>query len=232
MPKCPGQDMRFWSLDDIFDVPCPGCGVAIEFWKDEPALRCRNCNELVANPKIDLGCAKWCKYAKECLGVSSLSSQGTLSERLLAEVKMLCKGEDELIDHAAETLNYAKQIQLVEGADPLVVRAAAALHIFSDPKADEQTASPRRDNLQTVRSVLAKCEVDPKFIEPICRIITGLNDPSHENSKELEIVADACKLASLKLQTDPAAKAEVKKSLDTIFKTPKAREIATAIINN
>ena len=30
MVRCPGQDLRFWKLGDIFDVPCPHCGTAVE----------------------------------------------------------------------------------------------------------------------------------------------------------------------------------------------------------
>lgn len=67
MLRCPGKDQRFWKPDDVFDVQCPGCDKAIEFYKDEPKLTCRNCGQMVANPRIDLGCAEWCKYAAQCL---------------------------------------------------------------------------------------------------------------------------------------------------------------------
>jgi len=69
MLRCPGQDQRFWKPDDIFDVKCPGCGQTVEFFKDEPKLKCRECGQTVINPKIDLGCAQWCKYAEQCLGI-------------------------------------------------------------------------------------------------------------------------------------------------------------------
>ena len=71
MPKCPGQDKRFWKPDDIFMVPCPECATSIEFWKDDPKRKCPKCKKEVRNPKLDLSCAKWCKYAKECLSQSS-----------------------------------------------------------------------------------------------------------------------------------------------------------------
>ncbi|GAG02523.1 unnamed protein product [marine sediment metagenome] len=69
MVRCPGQDGRFWKPDDIFEVRCPGCGVSVEFFKDEPKLKCSKCKHIVVNPKIDLGCAKWCKYAEQCLAI-------------------------------------------------------------------------------------------------------------------------------------------------------------------
>jgi len=69
MVRCPGQDQRFWKPGDIFEVKCPGCGQAVEFFKDEPKLKCRECERIVLNPKINLGCAQWCKYAEQCLGI-------------------------------------------------------------------------------------------------------------------------------------------------------------------
>jgi len=67
--KCPGQDQRYWKPEDIFNVLCPYCKAEIEFWKDEPVQPCPNCKKEVRNPRIDLGCAEWCKYAKDCIGI-------------------------------------------------------------------------------------------------------------------------------------------------------------------
>jgi len=68
MLRCPGQDQRFWKPGDVFEVKCPDCGQAIEFFKDEPKLKCRRCGQMVINPKIQLGCVEWCKYAEQCIG--------------------------------------------------------------------------------------------------------------------------------------------------------------------
>lgn len=67
--RCPGQNLQNWRFDDIFEVHCPHCRAGLEFWKDEPMLLCRNCGAEVRNPRLDLGCAKWCKYADKCLGI-------------------------------------------------------------------------------------------------------------------------------------------------------------------
>ena len=68
MFRCPGQDQRYWKPEDIFEVQCVGCGRTLEFFRDEPKLKCKNCGQVVPNPKIDLGCAEWCQYAEQCLG--------------------------------------------------------------------------------------------------------------------------------------------------------------------
>jgi hypothetical protein len=68
MPRCPGQDLRNWTPKDIFTVPCWNCGREVEIWRDEPMRLCPGCGREVCNPRIDPGCAEWCKYAEECSG--------------------------------------------------------------------------------------------------------------------------------------------------------------------
>ena len=80
MLRCPGQDQRFWKPEDIFEVQCPGCGRKIEFFKDEPKLKCPKCGQIVVNPKIDLGCAEWCKFAEQCIG--RFSPEKTIERKL------------------------------------------------------------------------------------------------------------------------------------------------------
>jgi len=68
MDRCPGQDQRYLKPSDVFEVPCPECGHMVEFFKFDVKLNCRGCGREMRNPKLDLGCAKWCKYADKCLG--------------------------------------------------------------------------------------------------------------------------------------------------------------------
>ncbi len=66
--KCPGQDTRYWKEDAIFEIECPYCGAFIEFFKDDPIRKCPSCKKSVPNPRMDFGCAAYCKYAEICLG--------------------------------------------------------------------------------------------------------------------------------------------------------------------
>ncbi len=50
MSKCPRNDPNNLSADDVFEVECPGCGKAIEFFKDEIQNKCRGCGKVVPNP--------------------------------------------------------------------------------------------------------------------------------------------------------------------------------------
>jgi len=45
----------------------------MEFFKDESKLKFRKFGRAVLNPKINLGCAEWCKYAEQCLGIMKKS---------------------------------------------------------------------------------------------------------------------------------------------------------------
>jgi len=128
MVRCPGQDQRFWKPGDIFEVKCPGCGESIEFFKDEPKLKCRKCGQVVVNPKIDLGCAEWCQYAEQCLAVSVVRDLRIMRDKLIDDMKKVFAGDQKRIDHALSVLDYAEQIHAVEGGDPLIVRAASILH--------------------------------------------------------------------------------------------------------
>ena len=128
--RCPGQDMRYWKPDDIFTLKCPHCDNEIEFFKDEPFRICSACKAEVRNPKINLGCAKWCKFAKECLGplADQYTNVASMCDRLIAEMKKVFGDDKRRIDHALKVLDFAEQILKTENADPLVVKAAAILH--------------------------------------------------------------------------------------------------------
>ena len=66
--KCPGQDTRYWTAEDVHEEICPQCGEVVEFFKTDIRLRCRNCKTRVANPRFNMGCAEWCAHAEMCLG--------------------------------------------------------------------------------------------------------------------------------------------------------------------
>lgn len=48
-------------------APCPRCGAEVELFKDDRSRKCPRCGTRFRNPHIDLGCAKWCPFAAECI---------------------------------------------------------------------------------------------------------------------------------------------------------------------
>jgi len=231
MVRCPGQDQRFWKPDDIFEVKCPACGGAVEFFKDEPKLKCRRCGQMVVNPKIDLGCAQWCQYAEQCLGVSVGKEISVIREKLTDEMKKVFAGDQKRIEHALAVLNYAEQIQAAEGGDPLVVKAAAILHDIGIIQAERKHGSTAAKYQEIegpiiAREILAKFNLDKADVEHICRIIANHHSAKNIDTIEFRIVWDADWLVNLPVDFTDTSKEKLKEIIDKTFKTCKGRQIA------
>lgn len=130
MPRCPGQDMRYWKPQDIFDVPCFACGASIEFWKDEPFRLCKACGKENRNPRIDLGCAKWCKYADECLGKNAaqpVAPVAPLIDRLELLLEGYLSGDSDAPRRLRRMLERGQQFTQARNVDPCVIQAGAML---------------------------------------------------------------------------------------------------------
>ena len=237
MPKCPGQDQRYWKPDDIFEISCLKCGALIEFWKDEPTLKCPKCKKLNTNPKLDLSCAEWCKYAKECLGTLSSHDNSILCNVLTEEMKKLFGDDQKRINHALDVLKYAEQILLAEGGDPLVVKAAAILHDIGIHKAQSKHGSTAGkfqeiEGPVIAREILAKHGIDAELIEHICQIIANHHSAKNIDTKEFRIVFDADWLVNFHGQYPDADKEKAKERIDKIFKTQEGHRLATDLFTN
>jgi hypothetical protein len=128
-PKCPGQDQRYWTPDAIFDVRCPYCGRAIEFWKDEPARICRGCAREVRNPRIDLACAEWCAEAEACLGhsVDGTGVAEPIVERLMALLEERLSDQPERLHRARRVCARVDTLLRSRSAEPNIAKPAALL---------------------------------------------------------------------------------------------------------
>ena len=231
MVRCPGQDQRFWKPDDIFEVKCPACGGTVEFFKDEPKLKCRRCRQMVVNPKIDLGCAQWCQYAEQCLGVSVGKEISVIREKLIDEMKKVFGEDQKRIEHALTVLNYAEQIQAAEGGDPLVVKAAAILHDIGIIQAERKHGSTAAKYQEIegpiiTREILAKFNLDKADVEHICRIIANHHSAKNIDTIEFRIVWDADWLVNLPMNFTDTSKEKLKEIIDKTFKTCKGRQMA------
>jgi len=231
MVRCPGQDQRFWKPEDIFDVRCPGCDNRVEFFKDEPKLKCRNCGQIVVNPKIDLGCAEWCQYAEQCMGVDVVKNLRIMREKLIEEMKNVFGDDQKRIEHALAVLDYAEQIQNVEGGDPLIVRAAAILHDIGIHEAERKHGSSTGkyqeiEGHPIAREILSKHELDEAIIEHICKIIANHHSGKEIDTLEFKILWDADWLVNIPEEFPEAGEEKLRKLIDKIFKTNQGRQIA------
>jgi len=229
--RCPGQDKRFWRSEDVFEAPCPECGHAIEFWKDEPSRRCRGCGKTVPNPKMDLGCAKWCKFAKDCFGVALPGSDVSLREALVREMERTFSGEEEHISHSKQVLGFAEKILAEEGGDPLVVTAAAILHDIGIRQAQARHGSSagefqEMEGPPVARAILQKLGVDPARVEHVCDIVGNHHTPGGMDSLEFRIIRDADQLAGAGEAARGKGPDELETYINWAYRTDTGRALA------
>jgi len=234
MVRCPGQDQRFWKPEDIFEVNCPGCNKPVEFFKDEPKLKCRNCGQVVVNPKIDLGCTQWCKYAEQCLAVSVKNEANIMRERLIREMMNVFGTDKRRIDHALAVLNYAERILSNEGGNPLVVKAAAILHDIGIHEAERKYSSSAGkyheiEGPLIAREILSKYELDEASVEHICKIIENHHSAKDIDTIEFRIIWDADWLVNIPAEFSDVGREKIQNLIGRVFKTNQGRQIAIGL---
>ncbi|MHC4157808.1 MAG: HD domain-containing protein [Planctomycetota bacterium] len=231
MVRCPGQDQRFWKPEDIFEITCPHCDQSIEFFKDEPKLKCKDCGQMVINPKIDLGCAQWCQYAQQCLGVANLKDLNIIRDKLIDEMKKVFGADQKRINHALTVLDYAEKLQIIEGGDPLIVKAAAILHDIGIHAAETKhgSSSGRYQEIEgppIARAILQNYDLSDETIDHICKIIANHHSAKDIDTIEFKIVFDADSLVNIPEDFAGAGREKLRQIIDKIFKTCKGRQIA------
>lgn len=195
MPRCPGQDMRYWTAKDIFDVSCPYCDNSIEFWKDEPFRLCRVCQKEVRNPRIDLGCAKWCKFGSQCLGHSADEqlAAAPVIEKLKAQLKIQTESRLGRYELALEIYRIANLLLTAEGGDPCRVKTGALLIgiIQNEP-----------EPVAIARKMLQATILDAEEIETVCLLIRQVLSGENPEAIDAAIIRDALVLAQTDLNSE------------------------------
>ncbi len=220
MTRCPGQDQRYWTPDDIFDVACPYCDYEIEFWKDEPFRLCRSCQKEVRNPRIDLGCAKWCKFSDRCLGRSV--DEHLAAAPVITKLKTLLKkqaGErPEQYAAAMEIHRIASLLQTSEGGDPCRIKIASLLVGVVQNESAPITAARAflKETILTEEENLAICE--------ILRIVLSKEAPT---SLDAGVVKDALVLAETALEDEKEIEALTTEGARMIFALRRSKKEKT-----
>lgn len=181
--RCPGQDQRYWTAEDIFDLRCPYCGYEIEFWKDEPFRICKQCSREIRNPRINLGCAKWCKNADACLGRST-GDDGSIAapvvERLAAALEEKIQ-DDARLKNARLVCCSVDQNLDVSVSDPLSAKAVAFLAgaIMAEP------ALPQEEALSILDFVSEQAGFEEDTADRIREILTDVmsGNPTYLESR-------------------------------------------------
>jgi len=204
--KCPGQDSRYWQEGAIYEVQCPQCGTSVEFFKDESARKCKNCGHRFLNPRMDFGCASYCKFAAQCLGELPpelvAKREDLLKDRVAVEMKLHFKRDFKRISHAMKVARYAERIIKEEGGDPGVVIAAGYLHDIGITQVDRKsgTASAREQEEEAppvAREILGRLGARPEMIDEVCDIIAHHHHPPEEETSNFRCFHDADLIVTL-----------------------------------
>ncbi len=236
MLKCPGQDSRLWTPEDVAEYPCRGCGTMVEFFKTDAMRRCPRCGVRVANPKVALGCAQWCAHAKDCLGHDPQNAAPlgetvhTVADKLIELMKAQFGSDQRRITHSLLVLEQAERILHQEGGDPRLVVAAALLHDIGIPNAERKhgsAAAPyqEEEGPPIARRLLEQVGFSAHEIGQVCALIAhhhsgGLDTP------EFRVIWDADHLVNLAQNPEHLSEQRVHKTVDKVLKTETGRRLA------
>lgn len=229
--KCPGQDTRFWKPNDVYAVECPKCGKPVEFFKDDIRRRCKKCGHMFINPRLDLGCARWCQYADQCVGAIDKEE---FKEIIILAMKEHLEGDQKRMNHALKVLEFAEKILEKEEGNPKVVIAAAILYdigVHEVGKKPERAkeSDQEKDNLPTARGILERSGSKAEVIEEVCQIIESHRHAEKINTLNSKIIYDAVRLVNLRLEYDIEDKEGLKNIINEGFFTTAGKEIAEEI---
>lgn len=241
--KCPGQDSRYWKPGAIFEVECPECKNKVEFFKDEPTRKCRNCGHKLVNPNMDFGCAAYCKFAEQCLGElppELLAQKGELlKDRVAIEMKNYFKPDFKRIEHATKVARYAEQIVKEEKGDPAVALSAAFLHDIGIKEAERKYQSTKaryqeEEGPPIARDILKKLGASDELIEEVCDIVGHHHRPKSEETTNFKAVYDADQIVNLeeKQKEDPLDHGELVKIIEKAFFTESGLKLAKSVLLN
>ena len=200
--RCPGQNTMFWKPDDIYDVKCPSCGAPVEFWKDDSKRSCK-CGHRFLNPKRDLGCLEYCKYAEQCMPdmFQGESLKALYRDRLLVAAKIALKPEDSRLKRTQEIAEVAEEILDGEGGQPKVVFAATILGdlvMNSHPQGGQGASSSQGESpMAVVTKVLADLGTEKEVIDQVCQIIEDRINGTSSAEVNHKIFSDALLVADL-----------------------------------
>ena len=201
--RCPGQDTRYWKLDAIFEVTCPQCRHQVEFFKDEPTRKCKKCGHKLINPRMDFGCAAYCKFAQQCLGDLHLIAHRDelLKNRVAVEMKHYFQKDFKRIGHAVKVARYAEKIINLEKGDLAVVLSAAYLHDIG-LKGHHSTEAQyhEKEGSLRARAILIKLGASKDLIDEVVGIISRHHHPGPEESENFKVVYDADLIVNLEEQ--------------------------------
>lgn len=241
--KCPGQDSRYWEPGAIFEVECPECGHPVEFFKDESTRKCKNCGTKFVNPKMDFGCASYCKFAAQCLGDLPpellAKRDDLLKDRVAIEMKRYFKKDFKRIAHATKVARYAEQIVKSERGAPAIVLPAAYLHDIGIKEAERKYNSTaaryqEEEGPPIARSILTGLGAREELIEEVCDIVGHHHHPRDEETLNFKCLYDADLIVNLEEahKEKPITPERLEELIEKSFFTQMGRQLAREALSS
>jgi len=239
--KCPGQDTQYWNQDSIFETKCPECGHPMEFFKDDATRRCGNCKKKIVNPKMDFGCASYCKFAEQCLGTLPeefvAQRDDLFKDRVAVEMKRYFGTDFKRIGHAGTVARFAEKIGKKEKANLAVVLCSAYLHDIGIKNAEEKHNSSAA-NYQEIegppvaRMLMEKLGAKKELMDEVCEIVGHHHHPNDDDSLNFKVLYDADMLTNMYECKDRKGidQAQFLAKLDRLFLTQSGRFLAKEVL--
>lgn len=240
--KCPGQDSRYWTENDIFESTCPKCGTTLEFFKDDSTRPCPNCGYRMLNPQINFGCAEYCPHAEQCLGSLpeglklQRGTEGGLKDQVRQAMETYFGADSKRINHALKVADYAEQINRYEQGDPAVIMACGYLHDIGIHEAERKFNSTaakyqHQEGPPIARKILAELDVEEEMITEICDIIGHHHQPRPEESTNFKVLYDADLIVNLQEDGPPGGRSpdKLRTIINKSFLTEAGRNLAREI---
>ncbi len=239
--KCPGQDTQYWSEDAIFETECPECGHPMEFFKDDATRRCGGCKKKIVNPKMDFGCAAYCKFAEQCLGTLPeefvAQREDLFKDRVAVEMKKYLGTDFKRIGHAAKVANYAEKIGKKERANLPVILCAAYLYDIGVKNALEKYDSidPEyldKESPEVAKELMEKLGAKEELINEVMEIVGHHTRPEKNDDISRKILHDADKLTHMAAceKKNGVGKEAFQTKIDKIFLTASGTELAKQVL--
>jgi len=226
--RCPGQNTLFWKPDDIYDVTCPSCGAPVEFWKDDSKRSCK-CGHRFLNPKRDLGCLEYCKYAEQCMPdmFQGENLKALYRDRLLVGAKIALKPEDARLKRSQEIAEVAEEILDGEGGQPKVVFAATILgDLVLNSHPQGVSSSQGESPIAIVTKVLADLGTEKEVIDQVGQIVENRINAASSEEVNHRIVSDALMVADLLEKKTLLEEAAIERLIEKKVQTETGKRVA------
>ena len=152
-------------------------------------------------------------------------------QQLIAAMECEFEGDRRRVDHALMVLDWAGQILAETPASREVVEAAAILHDVGIPAAEQKHGSSAAkwqelEGPPVAERILRAHSADDATILHVCEIIANHHSDGGIDTPEFRIIWDADWMVNTASRIRQADADERHRMIETIFKTPRGRELA------